>query len=588
MTPPPERNQLFISYSHVDRGWVERLQTMIRPLVRSHGLRLWDDSQIQPGDKWREEIETALAAAKVALLLVSSDFLASEFVNNSELPQLLTAAEEEGLRILWVPLRPSLVRHTSIEAYQALLDPGRPLAAMNPVEQDEALVEIALAIQEALATRQDSPPPMRLLRWPARTQVFYEKLGDTASLTMVRIPAGSFQMGSAEQEPGRHVNEGPVNTVTLAEFLIGQTPITQAQWRAVARWTPQQGERWGRELNPEPAKFQGEEARLLAGETNTDGRPVERVSWLEAIEFCSRLSQRTGRNYTLPSEAQWEYACRAGTSTAYCFGAIIYTDLANFRGTDASRFSSPAPDPQPLFREQTTPAGMFPANAWGLYDMHGNVSEWCLDSVRSRYEGGPYDGSAWEDPQAPKLEQRITRGGSWYMPPRSCRSAFRFPFRLPFKADVPDGLYDDVGFRLVCLPKSVSGQKSNPQELDRGLHATVLWVDDNHDNNRSERSELEKLGIKVLQAGSTEEAHAVLLDQPIDAIISDMLRHGRPRAGLELLQEIKARGRSIPVVFYMGVKRPELEAEAMELGAAAVINQRDQLYVIVKSILSKR
>jgi hypothetical protein len=114
MTPPPERDQLFISYSHVDREWVERLQTMIRPLVRSHGLRLWDDSQIQPGDKWREEIETALAAAKVALLLVSSDFLASEFVTNSELPQLLTAAEEEGLRILWVPLRPSLVRRTPI------------------------------------------------------------------------------------------------------------------------------------------------------------------------------------------------------------------------------------------------------------------------------------------------------------------------------------------------------------------------------------------------------------------------------------------------------------------------------------------
>ena len=113
-------------------------------------------------------------------------------------------------------------------------------------------------------------------------------------------------------------------------------------------------------------------------------------------------------------------------------------------------------------------------------------------------------------------------------------------------------------------------------------------MDDNHDNNRSERSELEKLGINVLQAGSSEEALAVLLDQPIDAIISDMLRHGRPRAGLEMLQEIKARGQSIPVVFYMGVKRPELEAEAIALGAAAVINQRDQLYAILKSILSKR
>jgi formylglycine-generating enzyme required for sulfatase activity len=299
-------------------------------------------------------------------------------------------------------------------------------------------------------------PPLRLLRWQARTQVFYEELGNGARLTMVRIPAGSFQMGSAEQEPGRHANEGPLHTVTLAEFLIGQTPITQAQWRAVAGWQERPGERWGREMNPEPAKFQGEEARLVAGETSTEGRPVERVSWLEAMEFCSRLSQRTKRNYTLPSEAQWEYACRAGTSTAYCFGAIIYSDLANFRGTDASRFSSPTPDPQPRFREQTTPVGMFPANPWGLHDMHGNVLEWCLDSVRSSYEGGPFDGSGWEDPQAPKEQQRITRGGSWSKPPRFCRSAFRSPSRSPSKTNATEGPFDDVGFRVVCLPPGQS------------------------------------------------------------------------------------------------------------------------------------
>jgi formylglycine-generating enzyme required for sulfatase activity/CheY-like chemotaxis protein len=414
--------------------------------------------------------------------------------------------------------------------------------------------------------------------------MFHEELGGAARLTMVRIPAGSFQMGSAEQEPGRHANEGPLHTVSLAEFLIGQTPITQAQWRAVASWEPQKVERWGRELNPKPAKFQGEEARLLAGEMNTDERPVERVSWLDAIEFCSRLSQRTKRNYTLPSEAQWEYACRAGTSTAYCFGPIIYSDLANFRGTDASRFNSPTPDPQPLFREQTTPVGMFPANPWGLYDVHGNVWEWCLDSVRSSYEDGPYDGSAWLDSQAQKALRKRNRGGSWAMPPGFCRSAFR----SPPKADVADGSYDDSGFRVVCLPRSVSGQKPDFHKLDHELKTTILWVDDNHDNNRSERSELEKLGIKVLQVGSTEEAIAVLSNQPIDAIISVMLRHGRPRAGLELLQEIKAGGRSIPVVLYVGVKRPELEAEAMELGAAAVVNQRDQLYAMVKSILLKR
>ena len=428
-------------------------------------------------------------------------------------------------------------------------------------------------------------PPLRLLRWQARTQVFHEELGGAERLTMVRIPAGSFQMGSAEQEPGRHANEGPLHSVSLAEFLIGQTPITQAQWRAVASWEPHKGERWGRELNPKPAKFQGEEARLLAGEMNTDERPVERVSWEDAIEFCSRLSQRTRRNYTLPSEAQWEYACRAGTSTAYCFGPIIYSDLANFEGKKiADEDSLDSSDPQPLGREQTTPVGMFPANAWGLYDMHGNVWECCLDSVYDSYEGAPGDGSSWMDPQPPKEARRIVRGGSCFSSPRRCRSAWR-------GLTVPDshiGPFDDIGFRVVCFPPRAFVQNPNIQELNYVFDATVLWVDDNHDNNGSERSELEKLGIKVLQAGSTEEALAVLLDQPIDAIISDMLRHGRPRAGLELLQEIKARGRSIPVVFYMGVKRPELEAEAMELGAAAVINQRDQLYATIKSIMSKR
>ena len=134
----------------------------------------------------------------------------------------------------------------------------------------------------------------------------------------------------------------------------------------------------------------------------------------------------------------------------------------------------------------------------------------------------------------------------------------------------------------------MSGQKPDLHKLDHELETTILWVDDNHDNNRKERFELEKLGIKVLLAGSTKEAVEVLSNQPVDAIISDMSRNGLPSAGLELLQEIKAGGPSIPVVFYVGVKRPELESEAMELDVAAVINQRDQLFVALRSILSIR
>ena len=503
MTPSSERDQLFISYSHVDREWVVRLQTMIRPLVRSHGLRLWDDSQIQPGDKWREEIETALAAAKVALLLVSSDFLASEFVTNSELPQLLAAAMEEGLRILWVPLRPSLVRVTPIYAYQALGDPGRPLARMDPVEQEEALVEIALAIQKALAPRQVSPPaaaktrgdsagsprqaaaprsgssvlpgadrqavatvrsgavqpeaaqaeaaepppatiPLQhfatitclLLqeggRWsmerrPLQVEGYREELGEGVALTMVKIPAGSFLMGSPEDEPERSVAEGPQHDVTLDSFFMAQTPITQAQWRAVAGW-----QKLERDLKPDPSKFKGA------------NRPVEQVSWLDALEFCRRLNQRTGQRYGLPSEAQWEYACRAGSTTPFHFGATLTPELANYNGNDAYGNGSKG-----TYREQTIEVASFPSNGWGLHDMHGNVWEWCADHWHDSYNFAPGDDQPWLIPAAADDEPRLLRGGSWYGFPRFCRSAYR-SHSQPDYADL------DVGFRVVCLPQGPS------------------------------------------------------------------------------------------------------------------------------------
>ncbi len=184
----------------------------------------------------------------------------------------------------------------------------------------------------------------------ATTWAFYEALqrdnlppgaiaerGDPLTLTMLEIPAGEFQMGSPENEPERSPDEGPQHPVQLEGFFMSQTPITQVLWREVAGWEPrpEAGEIWGRDLNPDPSRFQGETARLLEGETATDQRPVEQVSWHDAMEFCSRLSQRTGRTYTLPSEAQWEYACRAGTTTPFHFGETITTDLANYNGNYA-------------------------------------------------------------------------------------------------------------------------------------------------------------------------------------------------------------------------------------------------------------
>jgi formylglycine-generating enzyme required for sulfatase activity len=284
--------------------------------------------------------------------------------------------------------------------------------------------------------------PLRLLRWRSRTQAFVERV-DGLELTMLRIPSGSFMMGSPEEEMGRKSVEGPQHEVTLGEFLMSRTPITQAQWRAVANWQPrpEARETWGRDLNPDPFRFKGKKARLLKGEANTDLRPVEQVNWHDAMEFCSRLSQRTGRTYSLPSEAQWEYACRAGSTTPFAFGETITTDLANYDGN-----TTYGKGPKGEYREQTTPVGSFPANAWGLQDMHGNVYEWCLDHWHNSYEGAPSDGSLWLDPETGDDTRRLLRGGSWSGYPRYCRSACRYQ-------GAPGSVYYNVGFRVVCLPQ---------------------------------------------------------------------------------------------------------------------------------------
>ena len=307
-----------------------------------------------------------------------------------------------------------------------------------------------------------------LLRQPRQTQGFQEVLApdgvaaigrarDQASLalTLLWIPPGRFWMGSPESEPERRDSEGPQHVVQLQGFFMSQTPITQAQWREVAGWKEGPGEQWGRELKLDPSRFlikdgKGEnKVRLLEGESNTDQRPVEQVSWEDAMEFCHRLSLRTGRTYALPSEAQWEYACRAGTTTPFHFGDTISPELANYRGDFAY-----ADGPQGVYRKQTTPVGMFPANAWGLHDMHGNVWEWCLDEWHDSYEGAPTDGRAWLDAaerekSKESVKIKLLRGGSWYGSPGYCRSAFRFLLQ-------PVDAFFNVGFRVVCLPQGPS------------------------------------------------------------------------------------------------------------------------------------
>jgi formylglycine-generating enzyme required for sulfatase activity len=250
----------------------------------------------------------------------------------------------------------------------------------------------------------------------AESEYFTEDLGDGATLDMVYIPGGTFIMGSPEDEEKRDSDEGPQHEVTVPAFYMGKFEVTQAQWRAVAALPKVE-----RDLDPDPSYFKG------------DNRPVESVSWYDAVEFCQRLSQKTGREYRLPSESEWEYACRAGTTTPFYFGETITTDLVNYDGNYTY-----ADAPKGQYREQTTPVGQFPPNAFGLYDMHGNVWEWCADTWHDNYVGAPTDGSAWT---IGGNDNRSLRGGSWD-DGAICRSACR-------SSDDPvwDGF--NYGFRVV-------------------------------------------------------------------------------------------------------------------------------------------
>jgi formylglycine-generating enzyme required for sulfatase activity len=238
-------------------------------------------------------------------------------------------------------------------------------------------------------------------------------------------------MGSAYREEGADDDEQPRHKIQVSEFWMGKFQVTQAQWGKIAKLP-----KVNQDLNSNPSHFKGKNL------------PVEQVSWIDAIEACDRLSKKTGKTYRLPSEAEWEYACRAGTKTSFYFGETISTDLANYCGQDRTIDGKTYPGKygkgqHGSFRETTIDVGSFPSNAFGLFDMHGNVWEWCADLWHENYKKAPTDGSAWDARSNDESALRVLRGGSWYDNPRSCRSACRGGFLANVRC------WDD-GFRLVC------------------------------------------------------------------------------------------------------------------------------------------
>jgi formylglycine-generating enzyme required for sulfatase activity len=241
-----------------------------------------------------------------------------------------------------------------------------------------------------------TPPSPRPLPPP-----FTEKLANGIRLEMVSLPAGKFTMGSSESN-----DEKPQHQVKVNSFAIGKYPVTQAQYQAV--------------MGTNPSHFK-----------NNPQNPVEQVSWNDAKAFCQKLSQITGKTYRLPTEAEWEYACRAGTTTRYYFGDNDNQlgDYAWYRGNS---------------NRTTHPVGQKKPNGWGLYDMSGNVWEWCEDNWHDSYAGAPDDGTAWIDNDNRSQSKKCLRGGSWGSSPNFCRSAVRV-------RNFPDILGSNHGFRVACV-----------------------------------------------------------------------------------------------------------------------------------------
>ncbi len=266
-------------------------------------------------------------------------------------------------------------------------------------------------------------------RQQQQNQYFSEDLENGILLQMVKIPGGTFTMGAPKDEKGSSDSERPQHLVKVPTFFIGKYQVTQAQWRAVAVLP-----KVNHDLEPEPSYFK------------RDRLPVEKVSWYDAVEFCARLSNYTRREYRLASEAEWEYACRAGTATPFHFGKTITNELANYRARETY-----ASESEGKYRKSTTSVGIFPANAFGLHDMHGNIWEWCLDDLHDNYENAPTDGSAWfndDNNLFQKSHRAVLRGGSWDFNPVYCRSAYRNNLYQSGRNLV----LNSIGFRVVCCP----------------------------------------------------------------------------------------------------------------------------------------
>ena len=381
-----EQFDVFLAHSSKDKPLIRQIYRQLQ----KRGIEPWlDEEQIVPGTQFQDEIQQAIGQIKTAAIFIGQEGLGrwqalelKSFINECVergipvIPVLLPGVEQIPENLIFLKNFHAVFFGTSIDDEKALFQLEWGITRIKPNKRGEA-------------GHREKP----------KAQHFSEDLGNGIKLDMISIPGGKFMMGSPEGEGSN--DEKPQHEVTVQAFYMGKYPITQAQYQEV--------------MGNNPSHFKGD-----------DQRPVEKVSWDDAVEFCKKLSKQTGKEYRLPTEAEWEYACRAGTATAYYFGENITKELANCIGSG------------------TTAVGKYPPNVFGLYDMHGNVWEWCEDNWHDSYKGAPTDGKAWVSEDS---NNNVIRGGSWINDPDSSRSAYR--------------LYDARGDRIFNIGFRVGYVVSN-------------------------------------------------------------------------------------------------------------------------------
>jgi formylglycine-generating enzyme required for sulfatase activity len=387
---PQRATEVFFSYAHHDEPLRNELAKHLRLMERQGVIAAWHDRQIPAGSEWAGTIDAHLQTAHIILLLVSADFLASNYCYDIEMRQAMARHEAGEARVIPIILRPVDWHSARFGKLQALPKDGRPVTSW--LNRDEAFVDIARGIRSVAEGAVSSLAPAR--PDPAVEPLRTNSIG----MEFMRIPAGTFRMGSTDADAEAIDAEKPVHDVTISQpFYLGKYPVTQAQWEAV--------------MGNNPSHF-----------TGNPNRPVENVSWDDVHAFLRKLNEREGAgDYRLPTETQWEYACRAGTITPRYHQDITAMAWCN-RNSNG----------------QTQPVGQKLPNAWGLYDMLGNVWEWCHDGLRE------YTTDGAEDPLGPTDAgaDRVFRGGSWDDPARVVRAAAR-------DRDLPCNRHDHLGFRCV-------------------------------------------------------------------------------------------------------------------------------------------